>query len=203
MYRGLNRIANIMGCETDAYRSTGTVNPLERSNRYLRLLAAFSRADGNFAQSVSYGVALWRGHFDASYSRVGDYLVQDDKISVYRRTAKLTPGPMCQDELCHIDSRQTVPTTGSSSDPVNASSMTTIISQWPASLLGTGTEGKPPTHLPGDTIIPNVIALLPSVHGQIVQPTDIVTDENGSNSIVVAAELSDLGWRLNIRQVST
>jgi hypothetical protein len=203
VYWGLNRIANIMGRETDAYRSTGPVNPIERSNRYLRLLAAFSRADGNFAQSVSYGAALWRGHFDASYSRVGDYLVQDDKIWFIAAQQSLLPVLCVKTNHVISIARQTVPTTGSSSDPVNASSMTTIISQWPASLLGTGTEGKPPTHLPGDTIIPNVIALLPSIHGQIVQPTDIITDENGSNSIVVAAELSDLGWRLNIRQVST
>jgi hypothetical protein len=81
--------------------------------------------------------------------------------------------------------------------------MASVISGWPASLLGIATEGKSPTHLPGDTVIPNMIALLPSTHGQIVQPTDIITDDLGIKGIVAASELSDLGWRLNIRQVTT
>ena len=74
---------------------------------------------------------------------------------------------------------------------------------WPASVLGTGTEGKSPAHLPGDTTVPNVMMLLPSSHGQILQPADLITDESGTKGIIVAAELSDHGWRLNVRLVTT
>jgi hypothetical protein len=52
-------------------------------------------------------------------------------------------------------------------------------------------------------MISGVIALLPSVHGQILQPQDIITDEHGTSGIVIAAELSDLGWRLNVRRNTT
>jgi hypothetical protein len=78
-----------------------------------------------------------------------------------------------------------------------------VISGWPVSQLGAGAEGRSPAGLPGDTAIPNWITLIPSVHGKILQPTDIVTDDLGISGIVVAAELSSLGWRLNIRQVTT
>ncbi len=81
--------------------------------------------------------------------------------------------------------------------------MITVISKWPASLLGTGTEGRPAAQLPDDTRIPYMIALLPATHKQILQPADIVTDENGTTSVIIAAELSGLGWRLNIRNVTT
>jgi hypothetical protein len=81
--------------------------------------------------------------------------------------------------------------------------MVEVISGWPASQLGTGTEGRSPAGLPGDTAIPNWIALIPSVHGKILQPTDIVTDDLGTSGIVAAAELSSLGWRLNVRQITT
>jgi len=70
-------------------------------------------------------------------------------------------------------------------------------------MLGTGTEGRSATQLPGDTRIPTVTALLPSIHGQTIEPADIITDEYGASGIVVATELSDLGWRLNVRSVTT
>jgi hypothetical protein len=203
LYWGLNRAANILGRETDAYRSVEAVSPIDRSNRYMRLRAAFSRADGNFAQPVGFGVALWRGHFDASYTQVGDYLVQQNDIWFIAAQQSLLPILCIKTNRVISITRPIIPITGISDDPSGASSTITIISRWPASVLGTGTEGKPPTRLPGDTTIPNVMALLPSTHKQIVQPTDIVTDEHGTKGVVVAAELSDLGWRLNVRQLTT
>jgi hypothetical protein len=203
LYWGLNRAANILGRETNAYRSVDDANPIDRSNRYMRLRAAFSRADGNFAQPVGFGVALWRGHFDASYTQVGDYLVQENDIWFIAAQQSLLPILCIKTNRVISITRPIIPTTGGSNDASGANSTMTIISRWPASLLGTGVEGKPPTHLPSDTTIPNVMALLPSTHKQIVQPTDIVTDEHGTNGIVVAAELSDLGWRLNVRHVTT
>src|SRR6476659_6217898 len=76
MYWGLNRAAHVLGHLTDAYRPSGNSNPVDKSNRFLQLKTAFARADGSFSQPVGYGVAIWRGYFDASYTLVGDYLVQ-------------------------------------------------------------------------------------------------------------------------------
>jgi hypothetical protein len=70
-------------------------------------------------------------------------------------------------------------------------------------VLGTATEGRSIAQLPGDTKIPTATLCLPSTHGEILQPADIVTDDLGTSRIVVAAELSDLGWRLNVRAVTT
>jgi hypothetical protein len=200
---GLNRVANILGRVTDAYRVHGVSEPLARSNRYLQMKAAFSRADGNFDQPVGYGVALWRGFFDASYTKVGDYLVQGDEVWFVAAQQGLLPVLCVKTNRVISITRKVTPTTGISSDTASISSTINVISQWPASLLGTGTEGKSPSRLPGDTTISSVIALLPSTHEQILQPTDIVTDERGATSIVVAAELSDLGWRLNVRHITT
>src|ERR1700755_3107054 len=77
---GLNRMANKMGSVTDAYRASGVSDPVQRSNRFLQMPAAFSPADGSFTRSVGYEVAVWRGYFDASYTRVGDYLVQKQGV---------------------------------------------------------------------------------------------------------------------------
>jgi hypothetical protein len=200
---GLNRAANIIGRVTDAYRPVGISDPLDRSNRYLQLRAAFSRADGNFARSIGYGVAIWRGIFDASYTRVGDYLVHNHDIWFIAEQQHLLPILCVRTNRVISITRQTAPSTATLISTVNANSMITIISQWPASVLGTGAEGKSPTGLPGDTTIAKSIALVPSVHGQILLPTDMVTDDLGINSVVVAAELTNLGWRLIVRQVTT
>jgi hypothetical protein len=203
LYWGLNRTANVLGRVTDAYRPRGASDPLERTNRYLRLRAAFSRVDGSFAQPVGYGVAIWRGHFDASYTRPGDYLVQERDIWFIGSQQALLPVLCVKTNRTISITRQTTPAVGSSYDLQSTNSTVHIISKWPASLLGIGAEGKSPTRLPGDTTVSSIVALLPSIHGQIVQPTDIIVDEHGTASIVVAAELSDLGWRLNARHVST
>ena len=180
------------------------IEPLDRSNRYLRLPAAFSRADGSFSQSVGYGNAEWRGFFDAAYTKVGDYLVQDDNVWFVAAQPSLLPVLCIKTNRVISIAHQPTPFTGSpNAGDVIQDVTLNVISRWPASLLGVRTEGKSPTRLPGDTAVPSAIALLPSSDGQLLQPTDIVTDDLGTSSIVVAAELSDLGWRLNIRHVST
>jgi hypothetical protein len=203
LYWGLNRMASKVGRVTDAYRANGTADPLDRSNRFLKLHTAFSRADGNFTQPVGYEVALWRGYFDASYTRVGDYLVHEHDIWFIGAQHSLLPVLCIKTNRIVSITRQIIPAIGTSVSALTAASSTTVISRWPASILGTGTEGRPVTQLPGDTRIPTAIALLPAVHGQILQPADVVTDELGTTVIVVAAELSDLGWRLNVRAVTT
>jgi hypothetical protein len=203
LYWGLNRMANKMGRITDAYRANGASDPLNRSNRFLQLRAAFSRVDGSFSQPVGHGIAHWRGYFDASYTRVGDYLVHKHDIFFIAAQHALLPVLCIKTNRILSITRQVVSTTSASASPETVTSSIDIISHWPASVLGTGTEGRPVTQLPGDTGIPSAIALLPSTHEQILQPADVVTDELGTISIVVAAELSDLGWRLNVRAVTT
>ena len=203
LHWGLNRTAAILGRVTDAYRATSTFDPLDRSNRYLKLPASFSRADGNFSQPVGYGTAVWRGHFDASYTRVGDYLVHKRDIWFIAAQDCLLPILCVKTNRVISVTRQVAQATAVSNTGAIQNVTVEVISRWPASILGTGTEGKSPTRLPGDTAVPNMIALLPSFHGAMLQPTDIVTEEQGVSSVVVAAELSDLGWRLNVRHVST
>jgi hypothetical protein len=203
LYWGLNRMANKVGRVTDAYRANGVSDPLDRSNRFLQLHAAFSRADGNFTQPVGYETAVWRGYFDASYTRVGDYLVHRHEVWFIAAQHSLLPVLCVRTNRVLSVTRQTVATIGTSIAPTTATSSINVISQWPASVLGTGTEGRSETQLPGHTRIPTATALLPATHGQIFQPADVVTDEHGASNIIVAAELSDLGWRLNVRAVTT
>jgi hypothetical protein len=203
LYWGLNRAANILGRVTDAYRSTGASDPIDPSNRYLQLNAAFSQVDGSFSRIVGYGIAEWRGYFDASYTRVGDYLVQGQDIWFIAEQQSLLPVLCVKTNRIISITRQLTPAMAASINIPTGNATINVISHWPVSMLGTGTGGMSTTQLPGDTTIPNWIALVPSVHEQVIQPTDIISDDLGITGIVVAAELSGLGWRLNVRQATT
>jgi hypothetical protein len=45
--------------------------------------------------------------------------------------------------------------------------------------------------------------LLPSHPGVVLRLADLMTDDLGRNSIVSGAELTDLGWRLSVKQAAT
>ena len=91
IHRGLNAAARAVGADTDAYRPSGSAESSAQRNRYLRLRAAFTGQDGKFARPNAYGDALWHGLFDAAYTRVGDYLVQQGSIWFIAAQQRLLP----------------------------------------------------------------------------------------------------------------
>jgi hypothetical protein len=44
------------------------------------------------------------------------------------------------------------------------------------------------------------VVLLPGTPGVHLEPGDLMLDELGRRSVVVATELTELGWRLGVRQ---
>ena len=203
VYWGLNRVANKIGHITDAFRPVGTCDPLDQSNRYLRLKAAFGRADGNFAKAVGYGDPAWRGYFDASYTKVGDYLVQGTDIWFIVSQQSMLPVQCVKANKLISISRPAVPDTGASYGSGTAAPNEIVLARWPVTLLGIGSRDKPPAQLPGDTTLSAWTAYLPVIPDCTIRVSDFVTDASGGIGIVSAAESTDLGWRLDIRRLST
>ncbi len=203
LYWGLNRAAKILGRPTDAYRSGDLSDPLLPGSRFLRLPAAFTHADGNFSKIVGYGQAAWRGYFDGAYTRVGDYLVQGADIWFIAAQSALLPILCIKTNKYLTVTRTAAPETGAAYGAGVQGTTATIISKWPASVLAATSGQKPPAGLPSDVTMSSWTALLPSKHGQLLQSSDVVSDENGTLGVILSAELSDLGWRLAVRQVST
>ena len=54
-----------------------------------------------------------------------------------------------------------------------------------------------------DSSIPYWTVLLPAIPGVILLPADLMTDDLGRNAVVTAAELTDLGWRITVKQATT
>jgi hypothetical protein len=205
IYRALNTAARAVGVETHAYRPSGPAHPLHPGNRFLRLRAAFSGGEGRFTQPSTYGEPLWHGLFDAAYTQPGDYLVQGKSVWFIAAQQRLQPVLCVLTNRVVSFSRPAAPMVTGVNDyggmiPATNSS---LLIDWPASVLGAASRGHPETNLPADTAVPYWNVLLPALPGIVLLPADLMSDDIGRNAVIAAAELTDLGWRITARQATT
>jgi hypothetical protein len=202
---GLNVASRSIGTTADAYRPKGPFDPLDKRNRFLRLPVAFSPVDGGFVHSNRYGNAVWHGIFDAAYIRVGDYLVRQDGTWFVADLQPLLP-VLCVKTSRTVSFNQPSSVQGVASTTysgVTAASTTSLMTNWPANVLGAGGGGFPEADLPSDSTIPYWTVLIPAVPGVIISPSDIMSDDLGRSAVVAAAELTSLGWRINVKLATT
>jgi hypothetical protein len=205
IYRGLNAAARTIGADTDAYRPSGVTEPLAPINRFLRLRAAFTAHDGRFAHPNAYGEALWYGIFDAAYTRPGDYLVQGRIAWFIAAQQRLLPVLCVQTNRVVSFSRPAAPSSTGANRYGGATTATNrrLLTAWPASVLGVSGRGHPSADLPSDISAPYWTVLLPAISDLVLLPSDLMSDDLGRNAVVAAAELTDLGWRLSVKQATT
>jgi hypothetical protein len=205
IHYGLNAAARAVGADADAYRPAGVSDPMAPENRFMRLRAAFSARDGRFAHPNAYGDALWYGVFDAAYTRPGDYLAQPGTVWFIAAQHRLLPVLCVQTNRVVSFFRPGAPsntgvnTYGGVVTDTNAA----LLTNWPASVLGVAGRGHPSADLPSDETIPYWTVLLPAIEGVTLMPSDLMTDDLGRNAVVSAAELTDLGWRITVKQATT
>lgn len=207
---GLNVAARHIGRNTDAYRPKGPANPLSSANRFLRLHAAFSAPDGKFNRPNGYGSSLWHGVFDSAYTQPGDFLAQGKDIWFIAAQQKLLPILCVQTNRIVSFVRPAAPgSTGLNAyGGVSLGAATGLIRNYPASVLGASGAGQPAANLPTDTSIGYWTVQLPAASALdgspvILKPADLMTDDLGRTAVVAGAELTDLGWRLTVKQATT
>lgn len=202
---GMNVAARSLGHSTDAYRPRGSLGPLDPVNRYLRLHAAFTPPDGTHTRPNGYGAVLWQGLFDAAYTRVGDYLVQADGTWFVAAQQALLPVLCVRVTRVVSFARPAAPSTSgvNTYGGITAATNTPLLTNWPASVIGSSGGGTPTADLPSDASVPYWTVLLPAVPGVTLQLSDIMSDDLGRNAVIAAVELSDLGWRLSVKQATT
>jgi len=202
---GWNVAARAVGATTDAYRASGSGTPIDATNRFLRLNAAFIPFDGKVTRPNAYGAALWQGIFDAAYTRVGDYLVQDAGTWFVAAQESLLPVLCVRVNRTISISRPATPTSAGINAYSGVTSMTNtpLLADWPANVLGVGASGVPSAELPSDSSTPYWTVLLPTYSDIVLLPNDLIQDDLGRNAVIAAAELTDLGWRIAAKQATT
>lgn len=199
-----NVVARRIGTEADAFRPRGPSEPLAPRWRYLRLHVAFAPLSGSFDRPSGHGAPMELGHFDTVYTRAGDYLVQDGRVMFIATQDALGPA-LCARANATVSVRRT--SGGGTAGSIGYGGTTTgttvsVLDRWPASMLGIGTGGSGLLGLPTDTASAQWTILLPASVPSVILPGDIIVDEAGSRSMVTTAEKSNLGWRLQARQVT-
>jgi len=208
--RGLGHAARVIGGSCDAYRPNGAHEPLSRANRYLRLTAAFAPPSGGFARPGGYGEVTWQGIFDAGATRVGDYLVDESAASGRAVWFIAAQQPLLPVLCVRADRRVTfarpaaATMVGSNAyGGLTTASAQDLMRAWPVSVTAAAGHGGERVGLPGDGSGATWHVLLPAFGGVTLRNGDLMTDDLGRAGVVGSAELSDLGWRLVVRQAAT
>lgn len=200
--RGLGIAAQAMGLTTDVYRPAGAIAPLAARNRRVRLHAAFTDADAQFTRPPGYGDAIWYGLFDTAYTQSGDYLRQNEDIWFVASQPRLMPA-LCvrTDRVVSFARPVTTRTIGAAGySGAELSEAQLLLRDWPASVIGAAGVVRTQGRLPADGGMTEGVVLLPAIPGVHLEPGDLMTDELGRRSVVVASELTELGWRLAVHQ---
>ena len=212
VHRGLGRAGRAVGQWCEAYRASGPEAPLATRNRFLRLQAGFTPPDGRFGRPVMHGQLFWHGIFDAAYTRPGDYLLRretrrgaaDGGVWFIAAQQKLVP-VLCVRATRVVDfSRPAAPQypgAASYSGSLPGEELV-LLRGWPVGVSQAGSDGTGQADLPDDTGGASWTVLLPSLGGVVLRAGDRMGDDLERKGVVASAELSDLGWRLRVRQAA-
>jgi hypothetical protein len=197
MTKGLGVAARKLGEPFTVFRPAGPLQPTAPQNRVIVLFAAFRAEGGGTGRAPDYGQPLWWGTFDASYTRPGDYLVCGPQVYF---VASQIPGlpVQCVRTNRVVTILRPAPTASGGYNGFYATPGDIVIDGWPASLLEAG--GRAGDAKPNEMRFGAWTLLLPALPAP-PQVADVVTDDFCSTYVVTAAEQSELGWRLLVRQI--
>jgi hypothetical protein len=205
LYFGLGQSARHVGRTADAFRPDGLFDPLKKQNRFLRLPAAFVPAKGGVNAADTYGQPLWHGIFDASYTRVGDYLVLEAETYFIASQAPLLP-VLCimANRTISIARPMLQTSTGENTyGGFTINSTMPLMDLWPASVLTGDRAASTSAGLPTDQAASYLNILAPAPTGVMLQSGDRISDDIGQSAIISSVELTNLGWRITARMATT
>lgn len=213
IYAGRGKAALRIGLDCRQYRPLTAAAPL--GNPLATLKAAFNSGDSNYLKPNLQGDAIWFADLDGRITQPGDYLVRvlDGAVWYIAGQQQLLP-IVCVD--CNRTLRLMRPQVSSgsvglqaygSATPCDPTSMTTLAggtgagTMWPASILFGGKSQQPGSGLPGTVKQAGWRILLPPSLPVVLQAGDMATDDLGRRYSIEGAELTEMGWRLDAKEV--
>jgi hypothetical protein len=206
IYRGMGKAAAHIGRPCAVFRPQNPTAPL--TNQVETLPIAFNAANPAYTKPQLYGKAVWFADMDATHTRPGDYLVRlsDDKIWYIAAQQQLLPvvAIECNRRIRVVREQ---PQTAVGELPYSgiiepADVLGTEDSLWPCSILQGG-KPLPAAGLPSDVKDAGWKILLPISAPIRIQSADLIEDDIGRGFAVGSAELTDLGWRLEVNETHT
>lgn len=81
-------------------------------------------------------------------------------------------------------------------------SYTSLMQCWPASVMTNSRYGQSESALPTDQPAAYISILMPAIEAVRLTTGDIVDDDLGRAAVLVGAELTELGWRLEAKVIT-
>ena len=195
--RGMSVAARKLGSVCIVYRPRSINRPIDDGNQIIKLFAAF-KPGGSVGFGSAHFQPLWRGVFDASHTRPGDYIVGVDGVYfvAMQQSAGLVQCVLTNRKITIV--RPSLSSQGGYSG-LYASDGQAVIVGWPVALFEDGSN--PRSVKAGTSSLGGWTALLPLLPAA-PQLADVMTDDAGGTYIITAAEQSSIGWRLLARQIN-
>ena len=203
---GLGRAASVFGNVTTQYRPVDPLDPLGAAAIVGTLQAAFDEDPRfGFVRPARYRQSMFHVLADATDLVVGDYLSGPDGVFfiVSVESVKAAAAVRTTATLALVR-----PVGGilAGANPPGGDGLATEITMlqgWPASMLAAGQGGSNDVNLPGDLRMGRWEVLLPRVAGAEIRSSDILVDQDAVRHVVMSAEASSLGWRIQATQEAT
>lgn len=201
--RGYGKVARYLGVTTSVYRPDGSTDPIDPSNLIATLLVRFDTSpDFTARKPPKQGDPRFYAAFDCSGTQAGDYLVADDRTFFITWQEGILPTSVV---CCNATVSIHRPSAGSPQPGAryyggNVSGRgVQLLAGWPAAItLNTGRGDGSASKLPADARQATYRALLPVSAGVTLLPSDVVEDQNNHRYLIVGAELTALGYQINL-----
>lgn len=203
---GYAKAASFIGETYKQFRPSGSLPATGLSN-YLGTITAYVDPGVNFPADNPrpFGKALLKTVVDPSAVLPGDYLVGSSRTYFISSIQPLQPVlSVYTNDVVTVERSETPDQSGLLPyGGERRSTMTTILTSWPASVLLKGKKEKNPTGLGSDTPQTEMEILLPP-NAPAILPGDILLTETGGKRYVAEnVEISDLGFRIRATEVIT
>ncbi len=206
IYAGRAKAALRLGQDCNQYRPLTASAPL--GNQVGTLKAAFNAGDNTYRQPNLPGDAIWYADMDGRQTQPGDYLVRVTDGQAFYIAGQQPMLPI----VCVECNRRLLIMRQSAQNGVGVVGYGGMVSAneiavlgasgalWPASIL-IGGKSQPGVGLPSSVKNTGWRIMLPSSAPVTILAGDIAQDDLGRRYSIEAAELSDLGWRINAQEL--
>lgn len=211
IYAGRGKAAIRIGLDCRQYRPLLAGVPF--GNLIATIKSAFNSGDPLYKSPNLFGDPVWYADLDGRATQPGDYLVRVADGSTWYIAAQQQLLPIvcieCNRALRISRQALVVGAVGlqgyGSSSPCDPASMGDILgvpgSLWPASILLGGRSRNSEAHLPAGVKQSGWRIMLPASVPAVLTAGDIATDDLGRRYVFEAAEMTDMGWRINAIEV--
>lgn len=199
---GAGCAARRIGFVHEVYRAKGTEDPLDITNRFMKISVALLLPGGSVSGPAALGQPFRQAVVDWSYLRTGDYLVGPEGVLFVAQIEPPKPVlvVLTNETLTMVRPKRLKKLGVNGYSGVPLDSEVKLIEKYPSSFLVGGMGNKMNNGLPDDVKVPGFSVLLPVTESVSPQIYDILINQSDIRFIITSVEEFSGVWRLSAVQ---